>query len=530
MDRISANDHGHAAKAATAWAIVLLVFMTLSGASCSGKPPVAELRHQESILDRIVHIEPKLVSPVPEVPRWCESIAGLETRRIDVGGASLHVELEGRGVPFVLINGGPGGTHHDFHPWFSRANGYARVVYYDQRGCGLSDFSPGEKGYSVEQAVEDLDALRKALGFKKWVVLGYSYGGFLAQLYAVHHPENVSGLILLGASTGLNVDDGPSRQGDYLSEAEKKRLEEVRGEVNAYAESHRLSRQDRLAVLIYNNNLNGDWKRQNFFKPGPEDMARAARYGWVNDRDFNGVLNRSEGYWDLGGAFQGCPIPTLILEGRYDLTWSEKKKDMIKGNHPGAWMVVFENAGHGIYDEQPGEFFRVLNGFISGLPRVDVAALERYRAFLAGWLDKARPRPELFAVYDDWGPTASRKLAFGYSPEILAGIDRWERCLRTGFALYDVGRYADALTVFDRLETKFGGESKIRAMALIWQGHMLDLSGGRVEALAHYRRAADMELTDILTNSQYGLKYEISAYARQRLRTPFARLENRISD
>ena len=46
----------------------------------------------------------------------------------------------------VLIHGGPGGTHHYFHPWFSRAAGFARIIYYDQRGCGLSEFAPGEEG------------------------------------------------------------------------------------------------------------------------------------------------------------------------------------------------------------------------------------------------------------------------------------------------------------------------------------------------------------------------------------------------
>ncbi|MCI0495706.1 alpha/beta fold hydrolase, partial [candidate division KSB1 bacterium] len=147
---------------------------------------------RESILDRVVTIEPKLITEIPATFRWCDRIDGLKKQRINVGDAELYVEEEGTGTPLVLINGGPGGTHHYFHPWFSRAKNYARIIYYDQRGCGLSEFKPGEKGYSVDQAVEDLDAIRRALNIEKWVLLGYSYGGFLAQYYTVRHPDHVA--------------------------------------------------------------------------------------------------------------------------------------------------------------------------------------------------------------------------------------------------------------------------------------------------------------------------------------------------
>ena len=93
----------------------------------------AEDEQRESVLDGVVYIEPELITEIPAVPRWCDRLE-LERRRVDVGDAELFVEVEGSGIPLVLINGGPGGTHHYFHPWFSRAKDYARVIYYDQRG------------------------------------------------------------------------------------------------------------------------------------------------------------------------------------------------------------------------------------------------------------------------------------------------------------------------------------------------------------------------------------------------------------
>ena len=511
----------------TLFSIVIVAAPTVS---CSKGPAIEEPTHGESILDRIVHIEPALVTSIPETFRWCDRLEGLDKRRIDVGGAELYVEVEGRGTPIVLINGGPGGTHHSFHPWFSRAKKYARVVYYDQRGCGLSDFKPGEKGYSVEQSVEDLEAIRKALGFEKWVVLGYSYGGFLAQLYTVLHPQNVSGLILLGASPGMRTGDGSSRQDEFISEAEEKRMTELRRELNEYTKANNLPRQKTVELSIYNNFLNGDWKRQNFYRPSPNRLAQGALYEWVHDQNFNSLMGQTQGRWDFTGAFEGNPIPTLVLEGRYDLTWSEKKKDILKSNHPNGRTVVFENAAHGIYDEQPDEFFRVLKEFIKGLPEVDAAALTTYQAFLDGWIAAMKARPDLVIDSISWGAQASRELAAKYSPEWLESFSESRHYLRTGFALYDVERYADALAVFERLEAKFGDKPQMKALGLIWQGHMLDLMSKRPEAVLCYRKAAEMNLSDTWSHGQYGLNYELSPYARERLKTPFKRIENGILD
>ena len=79
----------------------------------------------------------------------------------------------------------------------------------------------------MEQAVSDLEALRETLGLEKWVLLGYSYGGFLAQLYTVRYPERVAGLVLHGAVAGVRADLGDSRQEDFFSSEEKVRKKSI---------------------------------------------------------------------------------------------------------------------------------------------------------------------------------------------------------------------------------------------------------------------------------------------------------------
>lgn len=507
--------------------VILLV------ASCNKEESIPEmdLENRESILDRVVYIEPELITEIPFIERWCDRL-DLKKHRINVGDAELYVEEEGKGMPLVLINGGPGGTHHYFHPWFSKAKKYARLIYYDQRGCGLSDFEPGEEGYSVHQAVEDLDAIRKALDIDKWVLLGYSYGGFLAQFYTVNHPENVAGLILLGAATGMHVNTGKSRQRQYMAEEERARLKEIRGQVQKLTMAKKLHRKEFMPILLYNNFLNGDWKRQHFYKPSKERLSEFALYEWDHDENFNSIMNRSKGTVDLKGAFEGNPIPTLILEGKYDLTWGEIKPEVLKENHPNAEMVVFANAGHGIYDEEPEKFFSVLKDFIKNLPKVSEDDVSAYKATLGTWEKEKQSSPDRILGSFGWGWNSSQKLAEKYSREWLEMFEEIRSYMRTGFALYDVENYEEALFVFERMqwEAKEQKEQSYEAIALIWQGHMLDLLGRRDEAISRYSQAAAMNITDTQMHGQYGLKYEISPYAKERMAEPFQRIDNSTTD
>jgi proline-specific peptidase len=338
---------------------------------------------RETVLDRVVHVEERVLE-VPEVARLDAGL-DLDTRRVDVGGAYLHVEQQGNGVPLALINGGPGGTHHYFHPWFSRAADYARVIYYDQRGTGLSDFAPGEDGYSVEQAVEDLDRLRQALDIDSWVLLGYSYGGFLAQYYATTHPEHVAGLVLVGAHPGLSADLGESRQHDYMSDVEKERIRAVQKQVIEMGKENDWPRDKLIQKIIFNNFINGDWKRQSFYRPASDEIAMIARYEWVNDREFNSIMSNSAERVNLAGAFERSPFQTLIMEGRWDLTWGEEKPAILAGNHPRARVVTIDNAGHAIFNENPERFFEELETFCRNLDPVNAEALALYREDLAAW-------------------------------------------------------------------------------------------------------------------------------------------------
>jgi proline-specific peptidase len=500
--------------------------LLISAAVVSLTTSDALTQERETVLDRVVHVEDG-IREIPETPRL-ESGLDVSERRIDVGGAELYVEEEGTGVPLVLINGGPGGTHHYFHPWFSRAAEFARIIYYDQRGTGLSDFEPGEAGYSVEQAVADLDAMRIALGIEKWVLLGYSYGGFLAQYYTTMHPEHVAGLVLVGASPGLWVDLGHSRQRDYLSDLEAGRMRAAREELRARRADEGWSRGEYLQLLIYNNFLNGDWKRQHFYKPTPEQFAHIALYEWVNDANFNSIMNQSAQKVDLAGAFDNNPIPTLLLEGKWDLTWGDGKPTILSRNHPRARMVVIERAGHPVFSEHPDAFFGELEHLIRNVRPVTSSEIEAYRRHLGAWRAAWHSSPRYLLRAAGVGTSGSQQIAEAYSRDWLEAMRWTPELLRIGFALYDTEQYEEALGAFVRVEEVgvMEGREDDQATALVWQGHLLDLLERRDEAIARYQRVVDMDLSGGARHDQYGLVYSYSPYAAERLQTPFDRIEN----
>ena len=382
---------------------ILIANLSQSGVNIASTQRSQERMVRERAMDRIVHIEEGIIRDIPQVPRLCDGMA-IQKRKVDIGGCNLYCEQEGEGIPLVLINGGPGGTHHCFHPHFSRAKGFARIIYYDQRGCGLSDYKP-ENGYTVNQAVDDLDRLRKALGINQWVVLGFSYGGLLGQCYATKYPENLKGLVLVGSSLGF-LDLSPSRQQEFISDQEREKINQIRSTPG-------LS----MAQAVYNLHLNGDWKRQYYYRPSRDDLARMALYEWVQNKDF-GHSGPSENEVDLLGAFEGCPIPTLILEGKWDMTWSADKPQRFLKNHPNARLVIFNESAHSIFEDEPEAFFAELRNFLSKLPAISDNGLMKWKEYLVQYeKERWQKIPE--------GPmTEQEKTAIEEFHRLKAGIEK----------------------------------------------------------------------------------------------------------
>jgi tetratricopeptide (TPR) repeat protein len=195
-------------------------------------------------------------------------------------------------------------------------------------------------------------------------------------------------------------------------------------------------------------------------------------------------------------------------------------------------MVMFDRASHCIYEEEPDKFFETVQRFIRDLPAVSEPAVLAYKNYLVHRENEQKSAPDLSLEAFGWGRSSNEKMAKLYSRGWLAKFKKPQSFLKIGFALYDVENYEEALFVFERMQdvAKRQPNRGSEAMALIWQGHMLDLLGKRDQAVKRYQRAVDMNIKGAYQHDQFGIRYSLSPYAAERAKKPFKRIENRLKD
>jgi pimeloyl-ACP methyl ester carboxylesterase len=123
-------------------------------------------------------------------------------KMVEVGGYRLHFDCVGSGEPTIILEAGGGLFSLGWvfvQPALAQATS-ARVCSYDRAGLGWSDENPGP--YSMAGEVEALHRGLTVLGVKgRLVLVGHSYGGFMARLYASRFPQDVIGLVLIDPNT-----------------------------------------------------------------------------------------------------------------------------------------------------------------------------------------------------------------------------------------------------------------------------------------------------------------------------------------
>src|SRR6201995_4406211 len=127
---------------------------------------------------------------VKHVDSWTDG------KYININGAKLWVVTVGEGDPIIFIAGGPGGAHLGLRSFDPLSDAHHQLIYFDAFGRGKSDTAKNVAEYTLERDIEDIEGLRKALKLDKITVLGHSYGGLVAQGYALKYPAHLSHLIL----------------------------------------------------------------------------------------------------------------------------------------------------------------------------------------------------------------------------------------------------------------------------------------------------------------------------------------------
>lgn len=267
-------------------------------------------------------------------------------------------------APVIFLHGGPGqGSYH-----FAALNGPSleatlRLVYYDQRGSGHSE-RPANRAYSLPLMVDDIEALRQALGVPRVALLAHSFAGALALEYAAKYPEHVARMVLYDAIS--DVPASSRSQCEALAQADSA----------AYARSGpNGARPASPAECSVFRGLSGPavqaFFRANMF-PDTTVSVRldsvAAASGMRNTGEMSGVLFGRGGLSDWRFAASGrLTMPVLVIVGARDRQVGlEPPRDLARGL-PNARLLVYERSGHYPNLDEPARFTRDVAAFL-GVP------------------------------------------------------------------------------------------------------------------------------------------------------------------
>ena len=280
-----------------------------------------------------------------------------------VRGTRLYFDVEGAGlVPeggtmrerpvAMLVHGGPGGDHSGFKPSMSPLSARMQLVYFDHRGQGRSA-AADPATYTLDENVEDMEALRQHLGLGKIVSIGTSYGGMVAMAHAARYPDTVSHLLLIVTAA----------HGGFIPRAQQILQERGSG------------MQKRVCEMLWDGGFRtADELRQYYDVMGPLYARRhdpaAAAVGRTRATYAPEPLNRAFGpagflrRFDLRAEVERITAPTLILAGRHDWICPPEFSEEIHQLIPHSDLRVFEDSSHSIRVDEPQAMLDAIVGFL----------------------------------------------------------------------------------------------------------------------------------------------------------------------
>lgn len=276
-------------------------------------------------------------------------------------GTTLYFDIEGSGlVPdgdrmkekpvAFLLHGGPGADHTSYKPTFSRLSDRLQLVYIDHRGQGRS--ARGDKStYTLDNNVEDIEALRQYLGLDKIIVIGGSYGGMVALTYAIRYPQNVSHLIAIATTATSRFLE---RAKEILAERgteEQKAIAEFLWSGTFSSEDH-LREYFRIMHPLYSISYQPN-------APQPPWNRTLLSVDAINVA-FGGFLRT----YNILSELHYITAPTLVIAGRYDWICAPEFSEEIAQAIPNADLRIFEKSGHLIRADEPEALLDAIAGFI----------------------------------------------------------------------------------------------------------------------------------------------------------------------
>jgi len=250
--------------------------------------------------------------------------------KLNRDGVNIHYEVYGSGSPLILTHG-YSSTSAMWQGQIDTLSKHHKLVLWDVRGHGLSDYPDDPASYSEALTVGDIAALLDTIGADKAIVGGLSLGGYMSLAFHRAHPERVRALLI--------IDTGPGFKKDDAREVWNKRARDT---------GDRFEREG-LDVL---KSLSAE--RASVTHRNAKGLALAAR-GMLAQRDARVIESLPD-----------IKVPSLVVVGADDTPFLAAS-DYMAAKIPGARKVVIPNAGHAVNIDQPRAFIDAVLPFLDGL-------------------------------------------------------------------------------------------------------------------------------------------------------------------
>jgi proline iminopeptidase len=296
------------------------------------------------------------------------SVYKIQQGFVDANGVMIYYEEFGNEKPLMIVHGGPGASHDYFLPYLLPLARYYRLIFIDERGSGKSERLEDVKLYTVENMAEDVEAVRKALGLGKMNLLGHSYGGVLAEAYALKYQEYLSHLILCSTFSSTSMmnevfvkmkENMTPELRDHINKMESEGLfgHGLSYEQNRYTDEYKIAAWgEGYFPYLYQKNPDSN------YDPTSDNFSWALyREMWGSDGEFiiDGNLKSVE-YTDRLNTIK---VPTLITCGDNDECAPSLSK-LMHEKIPGSELVIYPQSGHMTFVDQPGMFMKSIEDFL----------------------------------------------------------------------------------------------------------------------------------------------------------------------
>jgi 3-oxoadipate enol-lactonase len=255
-----------------------------------------------------------------------------------IEGLSIHAEAHGTAEPALVFLHYWGGTSRTWRRVTAELEGQVKTLAYDARGWGKSEKASG--GYKIADLADEALSLVKALGIKKYVLVGHSMGGKVAQLAASRRPEGLLGLILVAPAQPT-----PRHNPDEMREQQL----------------HAYDNRENVLKAIGSGRLTAH-------PPSPEILEQIVEDSLSGSREATMAYPMESILEDISAEVANINVPTVLLAGELDQVDSiERHKTEVLAYLPTAELKIIKGSGHLIPIDEPVQLAKEIAIFTTRL-------------------------------------------------------------------------------------------------------------------------------------------------------------------